>query len=127
MSVYSLDSDGSASANNQDPDGPRRALHQDQLAIQWEQDPHETDPRLTMHLLDLYFQHAGRATYGMFPRASFLAWVETSHDKSQDHLMLLYSVLAMGSIFSPDPDKRNLGKRFSSVAAYATEKRFGKE
>jgi hypothetical protein len=79
-----------------------------------------------MHLLDLYFLHAGRATYGMFPRRPFLAWVEATRDKDQDHLMLLYSVLAMGSLFSTDPEKRALGKRFASVASYAAEKRFGR-
>lgn len=40
--------------------------------------------------------------------------------------MLLYSILAMGSLFSPDADKRALGKRFAGVAIYAAEKRFGK-
>ncbi|PSN74438.1 hypothetical protein BS50DRAFT_481092 [Corynespora cassiicola Philippines] len=126
MSVHSMDSDWSGSVNQQDPDDPRRGSHQDQLALQWEQDPYETDARLTMRLLDLYFLHAGRATYGIFPRKPFLAWVETNREKSQDHLMLLYSVLAMGSIFSRDADHRTIGKRFASVAAYATEKRFGK-
>ncbi|KAH7135274.1 hypothetical protein B0J11DRAFT_427025 [Dendryphion nanum] len=126
MSVHSVDSDWSGSLNNVDPEDPRRGSHQDQLALQWEQDPYETDARLVMHLLDLYFLHAGRATYGMFPRKPFLTWVETNHEKNQDHLMLLYSVLAMGSIFSSDPDKRTLGKRFAATAAYATEKRFGK-
>ncbi|KAF2871270.1 hypothetical protein BDV95DRAFT_495057 [Massariosphaeria phaeospora] len=126
MSVHSLDSDWSGSLNNQDPDDPRRGSHQDQLTLQWEQDPFETDARLTMHLLDLYFLHAGRATYGMFPRRPFMKWVETHRDKNQDHLMLLYSVLAMGSVFSADPDKRAIGKRFAAIAAYATEKRFGK-
>lgn len=126
MSVHSPDSDWSGSQNNLDPDDPRRGSHQDQLAVQWERDPYETDPRLTMHLLDLYFLHAGRATYGMFPRTPFLTWVETNHEKTQDYLMLLYSVLAMGSIFSADPDKRTLGKRFAAIAAYGTEKRFGR-
>ncbi|KAF2113555.1 fungal-specific transcription factor domain-containing protein [Lophiotrema nucula] len=125
MSVHSLDSDWSGPLNP-DPDDPRRGSHQDQLALQWEQDPYETDPRLTMHLLDLYFLHAGRATYGMFPRKPFSTWVETNREKSQDHLMLLYSVLAMGSIFSNDPDKRSIGRRFAAIAAYGTEKRFGK-
>jgi hypothetical protein len=32
----------------------------------------------------------------------------------------------MGSLFSPDADKRALGKRFAAVATYAAEKRFGK-
>jgi hypothetical protein len=79
-----------------------------------------------MYLLDLYFMHAGRATYNMFPRRPFLAWVEANRDKHHDHLMLLYSVLAMGSIFSADGDKRALGRKFASVASYAAEKRFGK-
>lgn len=121
-----MESDWSGSLNNQDPDVPRRGSHQDQLALQWEQDPYETDAWLTMHLLDLYFLHAGRASYGMFPRKPFLTWVETNHEKNQDHLMLLYSVLAMGSVFSNDPEQRTLGKRFAAIAAYATEKRFGK-
>jgi hypothetical protein len=106
--------------------GARRGSHQDQLAIQWEQDPYETDARLTMHLLDLYFLHAGRATYGMFPRKPFMIWVETNHEKTQDYLMLLYSVLAMGSIFSPEPETRSIGRRFAAIAAYGTEKRFGR-
>jgi hypothetical protein len=126
MSVHSADSDWSGSGNDQGMEGLRPSSYQDQLAVQWEQDPFETDPRLTMHLLDLYFLHAGRATYGLFPRRPFIAWVETNREKSQDHLMLLYAVLAMGSLFSADPDKRALGKKFASVASYAAEKRFGK-
>ncbi|KAF2646731.1 hypothetical protein P280DRAFT_512882 [Massarina eburnea CBS 473.64] len=126
MSVHSMDSDWSGSMNNQDMEDSRRGSLQDQLALQWEHDPYETDARLTMQLLDLYFRHAGRATYGMFPQMPFLRWVETNRDKSQDHLMLLYSVLAMGSIFTGDQDKRNIGKRFAAVAAYAAEKRFGR-
>lgn len=92
----------------------------------WEQDPYETDPRLTMRLLDLYFLHAGRAAYGMFPSKPFLLWVETSRDKGLDYLMLLYSVLAMGSLFSDEPEHRALGKQFAAISSYATEKRFGK-
>lgn len=105
---------------------PRRGSYQDQMALQWEQDPYETDPRLTKHLLDLYFLHAGRATYGMFPRRAFVSWAERSHVKSQDQLMALYAVLALGSLFSEDPEKRALGKRFAGVASYAAEKRFGR-
>jgi hypothetical protein len=126
MSVHSVESDWSDSMNNPDPDDLRRGSHQDQLAIQWERDPYETDARLTMHLLDLYFLHAGRATYGMFPRKPFMSWVETNQEKTQDSLMLLYSVLAMGSVFSPEPETRSIGRRFAAIAAYGTEKRFGK-
>ncbi|KAF2202614.1 hypothetical protein GQ43DRAFT_368768 [Delitschia confertaspora ATCC 74209] len=127
MSVHSLDTDWSGSLNDPDhPDATRRGSYQDQLAVQWEQDPYEADARLTMHLLDLYFWHAGRATYGIFPRQPFLAWVEGPREKSQDDRMLLYSVLAMGSIFSTDAEHQAIGKQFAAIAAYAIEKRFGK-
>lgn len=126
MSVHSADSDWSGSLHQPDPDDPRRGLHQYQLALDWEQDPYETDARITTHLLDLYFLHAGRATYGMFPRQPFLRWVETNREKTPDQLMLLYSLLALGSIFSPDQEQKALGKRYAAIAAYATEKRFGK-
>ena len=126
MSIHSIDSDWSGSTHDQGLDDPRRGSFPEQLAFQWEQDPFETDPRLTMHLLDLYFLHAGRAIYGMFPRRPFLSWVESSSEKDQDALMVLYSILAMGSLYSIDPERRALGKRFASVASYAAEKRFGR-
>lgn len=126
MSVHSVDSDWSASANNNDMDDLRRGPDQDQLATQWEQDPYEVSPALTLHLLDLYFHHAGRATYGMFPRIPFLTWVQNNREKSADHLMLLYSVLAMGSVFSLESEQRNAGKRYAAIAAHAMERRFGR-
>lgn len=107
-------------------DGRRGSHHVDQLALGWEHDPYEADPGLTSHLLDLYFTHIGSATYCMFPRQHFTAWVETCREKSHDGRMLLYSVLAMGSIFATDSEKRSVGKQFAGIATYATEKRFGK-
>lgn len=127
MSVHSYDSDRSNSVTFREPHEPSAGLYQDHLALQWEQDPSELDPSVTSHILDLYFLHAGRATYGMFPRKSFMSWAQSGRrNKSQDDRMLLYAVLAMGSIFSPDANKRALGKRFATVATYAAEKRFGK-
>src|SRR5690242_1421369 len=127
MSVHSYDSDRSSSATYREHHEPSVGLYQDHLALQWEQDPSELDPRATSHILDLYFLHAGRATYGMFPRKAFMSWAQSGRsNKSQDDRMLLYAALAMGSLFSPDADKRALGKRFAAVATYAAEKRFGK-
>lgn len=127
MSVHSYDSDRSSSATYREHHEPSAGLYQDHLALQWEQDPSELDSRVTSHILDLYFLHAGRATYGMFPRKAFMTWAQSGRsNKSQDDRMLLYAALAMGSLFSPDADKRALGKRFAAVATYAAEKRFGK-
>ena len=126
ISVHSLDSDHSNSLNHREHHESSAGLYQDHLSLQWEQDPGEMDPRATIQILDLYFLHAGRATYGMFPRKGFMSWAQLGREKSQDDRMLLYAVLAMGSLFSPDADKRALGKRFAAVATYAAEKRFGK-
>ncbi|KZM26742.1 DNA binding [Ascochyta rabiei] len=125
-SVHSHDSDWSNSVNPGEHHNSSAGLYQDHLALQWEQDPGEMDPEITLHLLDLYFLHAGRATYGMFPRKAFKSWARFGRAKSQDDRMLLYSVLAIGSLFSPNIDKRALGKRFAAVATYAAEKRFGR-
>ncbi|KAF1928242.1 uncharacterized protein M421DRAFT_63179 [Didymella exigua CBS 183.55] len=126
MSVQSYESDWRGSANSREHQDTSASLYQDHFALQWEQDPSDLDPRTTYHILELYFAHAGRATYGMFPRKAFMTWAQSGQRKTQDDRMLLYSVLAMGSLFSPDGDERSLGKRFAAVATYAAEKRFGK-
>ncbi|KAF2742180.1 hypothetical protein M011DRAFT_292853 [Sporormia fimetaria CBS 119925] len=126
MSVHSADSDWSGSVNHGDLEDSRRSSHQDAFAFQWEEDPYQSDPRGTMQLLELYFLHAGRVTYTMFASQPFLRWVESQRDKNRDQLMLLYSTLAVGSVFSTDPEHRELGRRYAAVAAYATEKRFGR-
>lgn len=126
LTVQSYESDWRGPANTRDHPETSAGLYQDHFALQWEQDPSDLDPRTTHNILELYFAHAGRATYGMFPRKAFMTWAQSGIRKSQDDRMLLYSVLAMGSLFSPDGEKRSLGKRFAAVATYAAEKRFGK-
>lgn len=121
-----MESDWSGNSQNQDMEDLRQGTHRDQLAVFWEQDPYDVDAEQSMHFLDLYFDHAGRATYCIFPRQPFLAWVRNNREKNQDHRMLLYSILAMGSVFTTDADKRRIGKHFAAVAAYAIEKRLGK-
>ncbi|KAF2491982.1 hypothetical protein BU16DRAFT_574125 [Lophium mytilinum] len=101
-------------------------LMEDQLELNWEQDPYEADPKLTSSLLGLYFTHVGSVTYCMFPRKQFLVWVGKCRDKSQDDRMLLYILLAMGSVFASDAGQRSAGKRFAEIAAHAARKRFGK-
>lgn len=130
MSVHSFEMEWSSPANgigsSVHEDGQWGSHHIDQLVLGWGYDPYEADPELTSHLLGLYFTHIGSATYCIFPRQHFTAWVETCRKKSRDDHMLLYSVLAMGSIFATDLEKRSFGKQFAGIATYATEKRFGK-
>lgn len=130
MSAHSFNPDWDSPVNGHGSsmnDDRRQISHPaDHLALGWEQDPYDTDPGLVTHLLDLYFTHVGCATYCMFPRKQFTTWVETCRHKSQDDRMLVYTLLALGSVFAADSEKRSIGKQFAGIAAYAIGKRFGR-
>lgn len=97
-----------------------------QFSLGWDTDPYAVDPKHTLSLLELYFEHIGSATYCMFPKKQFLEWVQNCSTKSQDDRMLLYSVLAMGSTFAIDPMLRSLGRHLAEIASHACEKKVGK-
>lgn len=124
-SVNSYESDWSGTLNVLDLGRRSRGSYLD-MELQWERDPYEVDPKLTMQLLDLYFLHAGRGTYTIFPRMPFLSWVENNREKSPDHIMLLYSILALGSLFSSNLELQSSGKRFAAIASYAHAQCFGR-
>lgn len=92
----------------------------------WKTDPYEVYPESTVHYMDMYFTHINAATYCMFPRKPFMHWVETCREKTPDDRMIIYSLLAMGSIFSPKAERKSHGKHFGNIARYATEKSHGK-
>ncbi|KAJ9639890.1 hypothetical protein H2199_006123 [Coniosporium tulheliwenetii] len=98
----------------------------DYSTLDWERDPYEADPGLVDHLLDMYFTHINAATYCMFPRPHFTSWARKAKHKTSDERMLLHTVLAMGSVFSPDAKAKHAGKQFAGLAATAVTKRLGK-
>lgn len=97
-----------------------------QLLSDCERDPFVEDATVTRKLLDLYFTHIATATYCLFPRAPFMAWVETEQCKSPDDKMALYAILAMGSAFATDPGLKAVGKHFADIAGQALHTRFAK-
>ena len=95
------------------------------LPLAWEHDPYAVEPETTLHLLDLYFAHVNGATYGMFPRRTFLEWVRTSTDKCQNERMTLYAMLAMGSVFAVD-HLSGFGRRCAQIATDAVAAQVGR-
>ncbi|KAH0551135.1 hypothetical protein GP486_007525 [Trichoglossum hirsutum] len=91
----------------------------------WEADPYETYPELVDHLMDLYFQHINTSVYCMFPQKPFRKWLR-SEEKSPDDRMLIYTMLALATRFSTDPDRKALAKSLQATAQYAIEHRHGK-
>lgn len=74
-------------------------LH-DSLMGELDSDPYEANPEVVTHYIDKYFANVNGGIYNMFPRKPFLLWLKSCRKKSFDDKMLIYSMLAMGTIFS---------------------------
>lgn len=94
---------------------------QDSLANDWRVDPHTADPESTIHFTETYFTFVNDHLYYMFPRRQFLLWLKSCRTKSPDDAMLIYSIMALGCIFSDRPDRIAAMKRYSRTARYALE------
>lgn len=93
--------------------------------VSWEDDPYLTDPESTIHLLESYFAHVNSATYCMFPRMTFMNWLTTSREKCQNERMVLYALLAMGSVFASHK-YAGMGKRCAELATNALATKIGR-
>ncbi|KAB8219625.1 hypothetical protein BDV33DRAFT_105444 [Aspergillus novoparasiticus] len=95
---------------------------QDPIACDWSIDPYEADPELTVHYIETFFNYINDRLYYMLPRKRFLLWLRSCHTKSLDDNMLLYSMMALGAVFSDRPDRVMALKRYSRTARYAVER-----
>lgn len=93
--------------------------------MSFEDDPFAIDPDLTIHLLELYFTHVNNATYCMFPRVTFMNWLTTSREKCQNERMVLYALLAMGSVFAGQ-EYVSIGKRCADLAMEGSTGKIGR-
>jgi Fungal specific transcription factor domain len=97
-------------------------------ALSWDLDPFEAMPDMTEHYLHHYFTNINLTSYCMFPRDKFLEWVRTDRKKTQAEKMLLYAMLAHGSIFSNKiANARNFDRKvFERIACGAMGKSIGR-
>ncbi|KAJ9617029.1 hypothetical protein H2200_000750 [Cladophialophora chaetospira] len=72
----------------------------------WQVDPFQLDPQMTMHYTNKYFHHVDSATTCILPRKKFLRWIRESSTKSPTDRMLLYAILAMGTVFARRPESK---------------------
>ncbi|KAI9818257.1 MAG: hypothetical protein M1832_004473 [Thelocarpon impressellum] len=94
--------------------GPSSSFH-------WRTDPFDVDAELSSHLVHVYFAHINAATYCLFPRRPFTRWAEGGKEKSQDDIMLLYSILTVASNFSTRDDRRELGRELARISRCAVD------
>jgi hypothetical protein len=77
-----------------------RAFSEKLAPSSWDQDPYLYDPEATMRFVELFFAQSAREVSIILPRGAFTRWVRQCRDKCQRECMVLYAVLAMGSIFA---------------------------
>ncbi|KAF2753935.1 hypothetical protein EJ05DRAFT_160482 [Pseudovirgaria hyperparasitica] len=102
----------------------RHVMSENEKADRWLTDPYEISPAVTLELLDHYFTHFNSATYCLFPRDTIVHWVQHNRSKTPQDRMVLYSMLAIGSLFSHIPDRHAYGKELHEIAEYALKTLF---
>ncbi|KAI4750206.1 hypothetical protein E4T52_17196 [Aureobasidium sp. EXF-3400] len=91
------------------PPGPDKAS-----PSSWDEDPYVNDAEATMRSLNMFFAQSAREAGIMFPRGTFTHWVRQCREKCQSEIMVLYVILAIGSIFAET--------EFSSFAKLCVER-----
>jgi hypothetical protein len=96
----------------------------EQLFSQWTTNPYNTDERVIMDMMETYFAHISTTTYDMLPKKPFLKWLaDRGATKSKDDLMLIYTMLALASVFSSNPEHKKRGEDYAAVSRYACDNR----
>jgi hypothetical protein len=80
---------------HQSPRSPIRELRADT-------DPYIVESGKTIDLLKSFLVNVNDSTYVLYPHEYFVYWVKTSSDKRPDERLVLYAILALGSIFIQD-------------------------
>lgn len=85
--------------------------------------PFTVRPEVVSEIVEIFFQSGPESATNMFPRKIFKSWLLSTNVKCLDGLMLFYSVLALGSIFSPKSEHKALGAHYAAVSRYACDNR----
>jgi hypothetical protein len=93
------------------------------LLRDWQSNPYTSQPALVTDLISVFFKHVPETAHCMFPEGAFKSWVLSTGEKSLNDLMLIYTILAVGTIFSPKPEHKVLGNQYSSISRYACDNR----
>lgn len=93
------------------------------LLRDWHTNPFAVQPALVTELVDIFFKHVPETAYCIFPESAFKSWALSNSEKSLDDLMLIYTVLAIGTVFSMKTDRKPYGMQYSAISRYACDNR----
>jgi hypothetical protein len=117
---------------NQSPRSPVRELRADT-------DPYNVDAGKTIELLKSFLVNVNDSTYVLYPHEYFVYWVKTSSEKRPDERLVLYAILALGSVFIQDTTAsvarsgadvigealRSMGRKCADIVSEALRNRNG--
>ena len=89
------------------------------LLREWHTNPYNTHPALVTELLSVFFKHVPETAYRVYPEAPFKAWVFSTSEKSPDDLMLIYTILALATVFTLKPEHQPFGVQYATISRYA--------
>ncbi|KAF4624727.1 hypothetical protein G7Y89_g13442 [Cudoniella acicularis] len=94
-----------------------------ELYREWQVNPYSTRPSAVSEIVDIFFKQCPETASSMFPQNAMKAWIFSGAEKSLDDLMLIYSILTIGSVFSPRQEHKALGSQYALISRFACENR----
>jgi len=83
------------------------------------------DHQTTVYLLGLYFTHINAGSFHVFSRKPFLEWAKYQRNKCQNEKMVIYAMLAAGSLIA-DNSFSSVGMQFAQIASDAVRHDVGR-
>ena len=93
------------------------------VLVEWQTNPFATQPELVTELVDVFFKYVPETAHCILPEKLFKVWVLSHSQKSVDDLMLIYTILALATVFSPKAEHRPLGGQFAAISRHACDSR----
>lgn len=88
--------------------------------IDSEADPYLVNPTETLQLLDHFFAQQISTYHYVYPRGCFMKWVRNCTNKTAHERMVLYSILALGSVNGDEISP--FGQLCAKIASFMTSK-----
>lgn len=93
------------------------------VLLEWQTNPYATQPAVVAELIDVFFKYVPETAHCILPEAPFKAWALSNKQKSVDDLMLIYTILALSTVFSLKEEHKPLGAQFAAISRYACDSR----
>lgn len=88
----------------------------DYLGFTIDTDPLSKDEHLARHYIRSYMDYVNTTTFDIFPREQFMKWLVADTSKSNVDRMLIFAMLAVGSLHSRHKDKVMHRTAFKTIA-----------